>query len=296
MKKGLLLSLLMVFSISGCATKDNNLIKVYTRDSASGAREAFSSIIKLENMSDEAAETTSNGDMARQVGSTENGIGYVSLTTDLNANGLKALSYDGVDASIETVYSGAYNLARPFSYVTRESGDFDSERKEKLVLAFIDYLTLSTEGLEMVLSAGGIVDVKQGIPWSDLALNHPIVDEYNGDIIIRTGGSTSVTQTLDTVMASFIPMAGNFKYEPNHTGSSDGYKRSLGSEKNSVNQIDIGFASREFKESEDTSNSLKSGVYCLDAVLVVVNEKNAALRDADADLLRQIFSGEKKSW
>lgn len=296
MKKGLLLSLLMVFSISGCATKDNNLIKVYTRDSASGAREAFSSIIKLENMSDEAAETTSNGDMARQVGSTENGIGYVSLTTDLNANGLKALSYDGVDASIETVYSGAYNLARPFSYVTRESGDFDSERKEKLVLAFIDYLTLSTEGLEMVLSAGGIVDVKQGIPWSDLALNHPVVDEYNGDIIIRTGGSTSVTQTLDTVMASFIPMAGNFKYEPNHTGSSDGYKRSLGSEKNSVNQIDIGFASREFKESEDTSNSLKSGVYCLDAVLVVVNEKNVALRDADADLLRQIFSGEKKSW
>lgn len=296
MKKALMLSFLILLVISGCSNKDSSLIKVYTRDSASGAREAFSSIIKLEKMSDEAAETTSNGDMARQVGSTTNGIGYVSLTTDLQANGLKALSYDGVDASIENVYSGQYQLARPFSFVTRASGDFDSERKEKLVLAFIDYITLSTEGLEMVLSAGGIVDVDKGVPWSELALQHPIVEEYNGDIVIRTGGSTSVTQTLDTVMASFIPMAGNFKYEPNHTGSSDGYKRSLGSEKNSVNQIDIGFASREFKSEEDTNESLRSGIYCLDAVLVVVNEKNTGLDDANADILRQIFSGEKKSW
>ena len=132
--------------------------------------------------------------------------------------------------------------------------------------------------------------------WSSMVDQHPILDEDNSDLIFRTGGSTSVSSTLDALMASFIPMAGNFKYEPNHTGSSDGYKRTLGSEKDGVNKIDLGFASREFKGDEDVSQGMVSGAYCLDAVVVVVNIKNDKLPSASQELLREIFSGEKTQW
>ena len=296
MKKQLLVLTILILGLSACSTQDSNAIKVYTRDGASGAREAFSSIIKLEQMSMDAAETTTNGDMAKQVGSTVNGIGYVSLSTDLKANHLKALKYHGVAPSVASVHDGSYGLARPFSYVTRASGDFDSLRKEALVAAFIDYMSLSTEGLEVILSEGGIVDLDAGLPWAEVALKHPVVNEYNGDITLKTGGSTSVVQTLDALMASFMPMAGGFQYEPNHTGSSDGFKRTLGQEKDSVNRLDIGFASRTFKPEETVQVGMAYGVYCLDAVVVVVNEKNMAIEDADATLLNAIFSGEQKTW
>lgn len=296
MLKRLILTILTLGLLSGCSTGNQAGIKVYTRDGASGAREAFSSIIKLETMSPDAAETTNNGDMAKQVGASINGIGYVSLSTDLQASGLKALSYEGITPSIETVSNQSYQLARPFSYVTRQSGDFDSERKEALVKAFVAYMTESTEGMEVILSAGGIVDLTQGKPWSEVMIDHPIVDQYNGDLTLKTGGSTSVSETLNALMDSFIPMAGNFKYEPNHTGSSDGYKRTLGSEKDSINKVDIGFASRQFKDEEDGSAALLTGAYCLDAVVVVVNDKNTYIKDADAALLRAIFSGEMSSW
>lgn len=296
MKKLLISMIAVMMVVTGCSSKESAGIKVYTRDSASGTREAFTSIIKLETMSLEAAETTANGDMAKQVGATQDGIGYVSMSTDLAANNLKAVAYEGVLPTVETVNDGSYKLARPFSYVSRSAGDFDSDRKEALVSAFVDYMTLSKEGKEVILSEGGIVDLTQGVAWSTLADKHPILQEDNSDLIFRTGGSTSVSSTLDALMASFIPMAGNFKYEPNHTGSSDGYKRALGGEKDGVNKIDLGFASREFKSDEDVSAGMVTGAYCLDAVVVVVNIKNDKLTDATQEQLREIFSGEKTQW
>ena len=298
--KKILLFFVVGMLLVGCgaagADSSQSSIKVYTRDSASGTREAFMSIIGLETMSPLAAETTSNGDIAKQVGASASGIGYVSLTTDFGANKLLALSYEGVEANVETINSGEYKLARPFSFVSRASGDFDSAEKELLILALIDYMTLSTEGLQVILSSGGIVDVSKGVKWSELALKHPIVSSDNSGITLLTGGSTSVTKTLDAVVGSFIPLAGNFKYEPNHTGSSDGYKRTLGSEKSGANAIDLGFASREFKSEEDGSLALTSGVYCLDAVVVVVNEKNTHITDASKEFLNEVFSGSKTSW
>lgn len=296
MKKLVIGIVVAMMVLTGCSSKTASGIKVYTRDGASGTREAFSSIIGLETMSVSAAETTANGDMAKQVGATESGIGYVSLSTDLAVNNLKAVAYEGVLPSIDTVNDGSYQLSRPFGYVTRAAGDFDSEEKEALIKALIDYMTLSTEGMEVILGAGGIVDVSKGVAWSTIAANHPIVNQDNSELVIKSGGSTSVSSTFDAVVQSFIPIAGNFSYEPNHTGSSDGYKRVLGDDKDGVNKVDIGFASREFKSEEDVSKGMASGSYCLDAVVVVVNIKNDKLSDASAETLVQIFSGEQTDW
>ena len=297
--KKLFLLILLTTVLTACGNSkvnEDDAIKIYTRDNASGTREAFESIINLESLSDESAETTGNGDMASQVGANKNAIGYVSLTTDFEANNLKPVAFEGVKASIETVNDASYKLARPFSYVTRAKDDFESSEKEALVLALLDYLENSIEGREMVLSAGGIVDVEKGIAWEELKSKHPIVNQDNSHITIKTGGSTSVSKTLSKAVSSFIPIAGNFEFEPNHTGSGDGYKRTLGSEKDGANTVDIGFASREFKEDEDVSNGLTSGVYSQDAVVVVVHKENDAVENLTAESLVNIFNGSVKDW
>ena len=284
----------ILFLVTACGSDQD--IKVYNRDSASGTREAFEKIVGIETISEQSAETTGNGDIAKQVGITDNGIGYVSFSTDFKANKLKDVAIEGVYASVDTVNDETYPLARPFSFMTRQKGNFDSERKEKLVNALIDYMTLSIEGKEIILYEGGITDIKKAVAWKTLIQKHPIVMEDNRDIIIKTGGSTSVEKTLKAVIESFIPMAGNFSFEPNHSGSSDGFKRTLGSEKEGPNKVDIGFASRAFKEDEDIKEAMHSGVYSMDAIIVVVNEKNPNLNSTSVKVLKDIFEGKTQSW
>lgn len=294
--KKLSLILIVVLMLTACAQGSGEAIKVYTRDSASGTREAFESIIGLEAVSEESAETSGNGDMATQVGQNKHAIGYVSLSTDFEANNIKAVNYENVAATNENVLNQSYLLARPFSYVTRAENDFDSEEKQALVKALIAYLSESKEGRAVVVSAGGIADVDSGKPWAELKKDHPIVNQDNSAITIKTGGSTSVEKTFSKAVESFIPLAGNFKFEPNHTGSGDGFKRTLGAEKEGPNAIDIGFASRAFKTEENISSALLSGVYSLDAVVVVVHKDNDSIENLDKETLRKIFSGEIKSW
>lgn len=289
----------MGLTLAGCGSSTgNDSITVYSRDASSGTREAFEKANDMEEMLTDAAVTVdSNGDMATKVGADPNGIGYVSLSTDFEANNLTALNYEGVAPSKETVLDGTYGMQRPFSYVTRASGDFADDRTEQLVAAFIDYLCNSTEGMQVVADAGGIVDTTKSTPWEELKANHPIVDEDNSDLTIRTAGSTSVTDTLQAALESFQSMAGNFQFTMNQTGSGDGYKRVLGEEKDGANAADIGFASREFEGEEDVTQGMASGQYCIDAVVAVISADNTfGITDLTADQIKGIFSGEITAW
>ncbi|MEG0404471.1 MAG: substrate-binding domain-containing protein [Anaerorhabdus sp.] len=265
-------------------------INVYTRDGSSGTREAFEGAIGLEELTQNAIEVSSNGDMATKIGNDETGIGYVSLSTDFEANNIKALSFEGVVPTVETVLDGTYSMQRPFAFVTRATGDFGSDEKEQLVAAFIDFLQNSTEGMAIVESAHGIVDKTKGTPWAELAKNHPIVTQDNSAITLVTAGSTSVSKTLQAALEAFQPMAGNFQISMNQTGSGDGYKRVLGEEKDGANAADIGFASRNFKTEEDITTAMATGVYCIDAVVAVVNSANE-LTNVTKQNLNDIFAG-----
>lgn len=299
----LLIALLLLAGCSNASTgadddasnSTQTLINVYTRDASSGTREAFEKAIGLEEMTQDAIEVSSNGDMASKVGLDENGIGYVSLSTDFEANNIKALYFEGVEPTEENVLNGSYGMQRPFAFVTRASGDFESDEKEQLVAAFVDFLCNSTEGMIIVQSAGGVVDASKGTPWAELAANHPIVNQDNSSLTITTAGSTSVEKTLKAALEAFQPMAGGFQFVMNQTGSGDGHKRVLGSEKDGVNAADIGFASRDFKSEEDTTNALASGIYCIDAVVAVVNKANT-MTDISASALCDIYSGVQTSF
>jgi len=298
MKKHLLvLAIIAMLSLTACAasTSLKGTINVYTRDSSSGTREAYFGFIGLgTSLSAKAIEVTGNGDMAAKVGADTNGIGYVSLTTDFAANKVVPLTYKGVAATKANVLNGTYELQRPFSYVTRAAGDFGSALKEEIVKAFIDYLTNSIEGQEIVTSKGGIVEQSKAVAWATLAAKYPNLSQAS-TITIMTGGSTSVDSTLKAALEGFKSLTGA-QFQMNQTGSGDGYKRTLGSDKDSANKIDIGFASRAFKAEEVVATGALSGVYCMDGIAVVVHKDNKILKDATKDLLFKIFSGATSTW
>lgn len=277
-------------SASASTSTSDTTIHVYTRDSSSGTREAFEKGVGMESdqLTSSASEVSSNGDMATRVGADTAGIGYTSLTTDFEANNIKALNFEGVEASKEAVLDGSYKLQRPFNYVLR--AEYESEDLKQLVLAFIDYISLSQEGMAVISENGGIVDDSNAKPWSEIAENYPVLNQDNSGLTIRTGGSTSVEHCIKAALESFAPLAGNVNFAMNQTGSSDAFKRTLGDEKDGPNAIDIGFASRAFKDEETVSDGLGNGQFCLDAVVAVVNKANA-LTNITAQQLNQIYTG-----
>ncbi|RHO30133.1 substrate-binding domain-containing protein [Amedibacterium intestinale] len=306
--KKLLASLFVVAMLAGCgstggdgkdasATGLKGEIHVYTRDSTSGTREAFEKGVGFEKeLTKSATEVSSNDDMAAKVGQDANGIGYTSLSTDFEKNNVKAVQYEGVSASSETVLDGSYKLQRPFNYVTRAKGDFGSEDKEQLVAAYLDFIQNSKEGMTIVQKNGGEVDLSKATPWAELAKKYPVLEKDNSGITITTGGSTSVEKTVKATLEAFSPMAGNFKFVMNQTGSGDAVKRVLGGEKDGPNAADIGFASREFKDEDgDITSAMESGQYCIDAVVAVVQKDNPTSNMTQAQL-QSIFKGETTNW
>ena len=298
---------LMTFSLAACGSSDEGKtagvsgdIKVYTRDSSSGTREAFEKGVDFEgSLTKNAIEVSSNDDMAAKVGADKNGIGYTSLSTDFEKNGVSALQYEGVTASSESVLDGSYKLQRPFMYVTRAAGDYGSDDKEQLVQAFLDFMQNSTEGMAIVKKNGGEVDESKAKPWDELSKKYEaVLGKDNSAITITTCGSTSVEKTVKASLEAFSPMAGNFKFTMNQSGSGDAVPRVLGKEKDGPNKGDIGFASRAFKEdgSEDISTAMESGQYCIDAVVAVVNKENTDVTSLTQAQLKSIFTGETLKW
>ena len=79
------------------------------------------------------------------------------------------------------------------------------------------------------------------------------------------------------------------------TGSSDAVTRTLGSEKDGANAIDIGFTSREFNDDEDVSAAMTYGDICRDAVVIVVEATNP-INDITIAEAYAIFSGTMTTW
>ncbi len=270
-------------------------INVYTRDASSGTRGAFEEIIGFEGeLTVNAIEVSGNGDMAVKVGEDTNAIGYASLTTDFAANNVKALQFEGVDATQENVVAGDYTLARPFSYVTRATGDFASTEQEEVVLAFIAYMTMSVEGLEVVEGAGGIVSYDNALNWDDLKADYPIATTDLSAYTISTGGSTSVEKAVKAALESFQALTG-VQFTMDQTGSGDGFKRTLGEEKDGANAADIGFASRDFKDTETVADGAINGVMCKDGIAVIVEINNPLTSITQAQVY-DVFTGALSSW
>lgn len=109
-------------------------ISVVVRDKASGTREMFDqkALDSASNIVTSAIECNSNGILRDTVASTQNAIGYVSLGYMTSA--VKAVQFNGVNATKANALSGSYPLARYLFMLTK--GEAQGVAK-----AYIDFVT-----------------------------------------------------------------------------------------------------------------------------------------------------------
>ncbi len=130
-------------------------ITVVSRESGSGTRSSFESILGGFDLSVDAIIQDSNGTVRETVANDERAIGYISL--GLVDGKVKAIAVDGVPCSKETIVEGAYRLVRPIYLLTRREGGAASGH----VRGFIDFV-LGAEGQAALEAEGLIPAVKAG--------------------------------------------------------------------------------------------------------------------------------------
>ena len=120
------------------------------RESGSGTRDGFESITDTKDKCVLSQELTSTGAVISAVASSENAIGYASLSAVEGQSGIKALTVNGVACTEETVKDGSYEIQRPFVMVTKEGAE-PSEAAQ----AFFDFAT-SADAADLIRNAGAV--------------------------------------------------------------------------------------------------------------------------------------------
>ncbi len=122
----------------------NTISRAISREEGSGTRGAFDELVvntdgeALEDaleFADCVQEQTSTGNVITQISTAGNTnlIGYISLGAVTDA--VKAVQYNGVDATVENIELGDYALSRPFNLVLNANRDLSP-----VAQAFYDYL------------------------------------------------------------------------------------------------------------------------------------------------------------
>jgi phosphate transport system substrate-binding protein len=220
----------------------------------------------------------------------EYGIGYISLAS--LDDSVKGLNFDGVEPTIENVVNNTYGLKRPFNFVIRDLNDFANDTEKEITLAFIAFLG-TTDGADIITNEGAI-PLESTESWDDIKEEHDVCNLDNSGITIKFGGSDSIEKIALALTESFSPKCGNFVPEHDHTGSSDGFKRTQGSEKDGDNYKHVGFASRLFKDSENGAEGTQ-GQLAWDAIVAIVHLNNE-VDSVSAEDLKKIYSGVYTTW
>ena len=120
------------------------------RESGSGTRDGFESITDTKDKCVLSQELTSTGAVISAVASSENAIGYASLSAVEGQSGIKALTVNGVACTEETVKDGFYEIQRPFVMVTKEGAELSEAAQ-----AFFDFAT-SADAADLIRNAGAV--------------------------------------------------------------------------------------------------------------------------------------------
>lgn len=136
---------------SGTAIQ-NTIVAAISRESGSGTRDAFEELVGISSLYSgqgfEEVSATNTVLTNIQSNTAGNTVGYISMGS-LDTSRVKALQFNGVEATVENVSNGAYALSRPFNIVYREGG------LSELAQDFIDWI-MGAEGQQVVAENGYI--------------------------------------------------------------------------------------------------------------------------------------------
>lgn len=280
--KGMLALGLSATALVGCSSGGDDAqsdegtasgaITVVSREDGSGTRGAFTELMGIEedgtdNTTSSAQITNSTSVMMTTVEGNPYAIGYISLGS-LNDT-VKAVTVDGVEATVENVESGEYTVSRPFLVCTTED-------ISELGQDFMNFI-MSDEGQAIVEEEGYIPRETTGAFTSNGA---------SGDLTV--GGSSSVTPVMEKLAEA---------YEEINTGANVSVQQSdstSGAENTISGVYEIGMCSRDLTE-EEQSKGLTPTTIALDGIAVIVNKENA-VSNLTTDQIKQIYTGEITDW
>ena len=254
------------------STGTSGAIHVVSREDGSGTRGAFVELTGVED--DNGDNTTVDAEIANRtdavlttVAGNEAAIGYVSLGS-LNDT-VKAVTVDGVEATVDNVKSGPYTLSRPFNIATK--GEPTGVAKD-----FINF----------ILSADGqaIVEEENYIKVDDAA---PAFTSDGSSGQIAVGGSSSVSPVMEKLIEAYEAVNPNAQIELQTSDSTSGMTGAMDG------TFAIGMASRELKDEE--AAQLTGTAIALDGIAVIVNTANT-VENLTMDQIRSIYVGETTDW
>ena len=129
---------------------DAGTIACIGREAGSGTRDGFESITETEDKCKLSQELTSTGAVIEAVKGNTGAIGYASLSAVANAEGVKAITVEGVACTEETVKDGSYKIQRPFVLVTKKDAQLSEAAQ-----AFFDFAT-SADAADLISKAGAV--------------------------------------------------------------------------------------------------------------------------------------------
>lgn len=252
-------------------------ITVVSREDGSGTRGAFIEIFgvqvkddegnKVDETYDEAVIANKTSIVMTNVANDPNAIGYISLGS-LNDT-VKALQIEGVEASIENIQNGSYEVFREFNITYTDD-------LSELGQDFISFM-LSTQGQEV------ISDSYIGVEGEAYDYETTLIEDK-----LIVAGSSSVSPAMEKLKEAYELLNTNATIEIQTTDSTSGVNATIDG------TCDIGMASRSLKDEE--LEQVNGEVIALDGLAVVVNNDNVHVDSLSKEQVRSIFTGETTIW
>lgn len=248
-------------------------ITVMSREDGSGTRGAFVELTGVEQddvdmTTVDAVITNSTAVMLTSVAGDPNAIGYVSMGS-LNET-VKAISVDGVAATVEGIKDGSYTLSRPFVVTTYgEVGEIAQD--------FLNYI-MSAEG-QAVISEEGYIAI-------DDAAEAYTAAGVSGEITV--GGSSSVTPVMEKLAEAYMALNPDVTVVVQQSDSTTGVTGTI------EGTVDLGMASRALKAEEEEQGVVGTTI-AMDGIAVIVNLENDT-EDLTTEQIMNIYTGAITDW
>ena len=271
------LSFLTACGNSSDGGSQGEAINVVSREEGSGTRGAFIELFgvqekgadgeKVDLTTDKAIVTNSTAVMLTTVAGDVNAIGYASLGSLDDTNTI--LQIDGVDATVENIKNGSYQISRPFNIVTQEKLSEEAQDFIKFVL--------SSDGQAVVEKSGYI-------PLDD-------VSTYTAGVVkgkIVVSGSSSVTPVMEKLKEAYNKINPKVEVEIQQSDSTTGIINTI------EGTADIGMVSRGLEDAE-LAKGVTETVIALDGIGIIVN-KESQLTGLTSEQVKAIYTGKITSW